>query len=397
MFVIRASKVDDVATLLKLAKMVYFINLPPDREIVTEKVLHSRRAFRSAAAGETTNATGARPAPGTGLSAALHRSSLFMFTLEDTATGSVLGSSQLVSQMGGPGAPNVSFKVKRKSFFSTDMRTGATHTVLQLHLDESSPTELGGLIVQPSYRHHPEKLGKFLSLVRFHFVGLHRALFADRMLAEMMADISPDGRSAMWEALGRRFINLSYDEADRFNQRSKEFMLSLLPREEIYLSLLPPEARSVVGQVGPETVPARRMLEKLGFECKDLVDPFDGGPHMEVKTDDVWLVQDSFTGQFAGSMKASEKTGRGIVSVLPSDGGFKAVQTDMCIDSKGRVKLPKDAIRELDPDEGATVGVTLYPDRSTSRPPAAKQNGRAGAKKSASKRKKTSKRGNAGS
>ena len=97
--------------------------------------------------------------------------------------------------------------------------------------------------------------------MRFHYVGLHQDQFSDHMIAEMMGPLTPDGRSLFWEALGRKFINLSYAEADRFCQTSREFMLSLLPREEIYLSLLPPEARQVVGEVGADTRPARRMLE----------------------------------------------------------------------------------------------------------------------------------------
>ena len=54
-------------------------------------------------------------------------------------------------------------------------------------------------------------------------------------------------------------------EADKFCQYSREFMTSLLPRDEIFLTLLPPEARALIGQVGTDTAPARRMLEELGF------------------------------------------------------------------------------------------------------------------------------------
>ena len=42
---IRRAKVDDATTLLKLAKMVHFINLPPDKEIITQKIVHSRNCF----------------------------------------------------------------------------------------------------------------------------------------------------------------------------------------------------------------------------------------------------------------------------------------------------------------------------------------------------------------
>ncbi|MEO0629407.1 MAG: hypothetical protein AAFY46_01600, partial [Planctomycetota bacterium] len=45
MFRIRRAKLDDTPTLLKLAKMVHFINLPPDKEIIVQKIIHSRNSF----------------------------------------------------------------------------------------------------------------------------------------------------------------------------------------------------------------------------------------------------------------------------------------------------------------------------------------------------------------
>ena len=95
--------------------------------------------------------------------------------------------------MGGSGSPNVSFKLSQRHFFSQSIQTGTGHTVAELYLDESSPTEIGGLILQPSLRGHKKKLGLFLSMIRFHMIGLHRKRFADKVLAEMMAPITPDG------------------------------------------------------------------------------------------------------------------------------------------------------------------------------------------------------------
>ena len=37
MFVIRQATLDDLPTLLKLAKMVHFINLPADKDLLAEK------------------------------------------------------------------------------------------------------------------------------------------------------------------------------------------------------------------------------------------------------------------------------------------------------------------------------------------------------------------------
>ena len=65
MFVIRPAILDDLPTLLKLAKMVHFINLPADRDLLSAKIGRSRRSF----AGEVDDI----------------REREFMFVLEDLA------------------------------------------------------------------------------------------------------------------------------------------------------------------------------------------------------------------------------------------------------------------------------------------------------------------------
>jgi arginine N-succinyltransferase len=362
-FLIRRAKVEDVGTLLKLAKMVHFINLPADKDIITAKAIHSRNCFIKAAGGTLAdgNDPGKRKSAGYGgFGAEMAQSELFMFSLEDTESGAVLGTSQLVASMGGPGRPTVSFKLSRKQFFSESLQSGTSHIVAKLYLDESGPTEIGGLILQPSYRRHKMKLGRALSLVRFHFIGLHRKRFSDRILAEMMAPITPDGHNLLWEYFGRRFINLTYTEADRFCQYSREFMTSLLPREEVYLSLLPPEARALVGQVGPETIPARKMLEKLGFEYHDFIDPFDGGPYLHADTDSIPVVNLTRTARLGEAAAVTACKHRGLVSVLDTDGDFRALDTRYCDAGGGMIQLPRKSMQDLQVEPGATVGVTEF-------------------------------------
>ncbi len=349
---------DDLSTLLKLSKMVHFINLPPDKEIISEKIFNSRRSFEKAAGVRNKEVKERKHSGSGGISEKTAAADLFMFVLEDTASPGCLGTSQIVSQMGGPGAPNVCFKLEQREKYSESLKFGIRTTVARLYLDESGPTEIGGLIMQPSYRGHPAKLGKFVSLVRFHFVGLHRRLFRPTVLAEMMAPITSDGESLVWDALGRRFIHLSYDEADRFCQYSREFMTSLLPAGDIHLSLLPPEVRSQIGQVGQETIPARKMLEKLGFKYENFVDPFDGGPYLFADTDKISVVRDTRKLVLAEPSAASKVKGHGIVSVLQKDGEFAAVQTAYRLLDGGRISVPADAFDALGGNTGAEAGFT---------------------------------------
>ncbi len=368
MYVIRRAKIDDVSTLLKLAKMVHFINLPPDKDIIAQKIAHSRNSFLKVADARARPEPEPVPRTLAGLGVELSRvrglgvsttdTPLYLFVLEDTQSGNVLGTSQTLARMGGPGNPNFSLKLERRHFFSESLQTGTTQIVAKLHGDESGPSEIGGLILQPSYRGHPQKLGFFLSVVRFHFMGLHRELFADHVLAEMMAPITDDAHSLLWDFLGRRFIPLSYEEADRFCQYSREFIASLLPRDELYLSLLPPAARAVIGEVGPETQPARRMLEKLGFKYHGFVDPFDGGPHLTAVTDEIPLVRETRHATLGEPVEETLCDRIGIVSVMKDNGDFLAVRGSFTLDADSRVCLPFDEHEALGGRVDDPVGVT---------------------------------------
>lgn len=369
MFQIRSARIDDAEVLLKLAKMVHFVNLPADRGIILDKIQRSRQGFARAAAGEFSGS--ADPATGsaaqgrsegrgtTGASQGLARGPMFMFVLEDTESPGPLGTCQILAGMGGPDSPMLELHLEERELYSTSLKYGTKHTVARVRLDASGPTELGGLILQPSFRGHPMKLGRFLSFVRFHFIGLHRRAFADELLAEMMGRVTPDGQNLFWDYFGRRFIPLSYQEADRLCQHTREFMISLLPKGDIYVSLLQPEARAVMAEVGPETVPARRMLEKLGFRFTNCIDPFDGGPNLRARTDDVPLVRGVGSRQVGPALGRARADSRAIVSVLGGDGEFRAVNEPVSIDSEGRVCMSREAMLTLGAEPGMSVGVSL--------------------------------------
>lgn len=334
MFRIRQAVSEDSSTLLKLAKMVHFINLPSDPDIINAKLARSRRSF----AGRAVN----------------DQEREFMFVLEDTDTGNIVGTSSIISTISWPGHPHTYFQVAKHEYYSEDLQTGQVHTTLQLGIDETGPSEIGGLILGPSYRGHKAKLGMQLSLIRFHFLGLHREWFSKRILAEMMGPLTPDSRNLLWEYLGRRFINLSFTEADRFCQRSKEFITSLFPKSEIHVSLLPPEARNLLGRVGKETEPARRLLERIGFKYDGQIDPFDGGPYLQANVDDIELVTTTKQYKFTGT--ADKLTDMGFVSAH-DESGFRALRTEFSL-SKNDLCISQEAADLLKIEPGAALGFT---------------------------------------
>lgn len=379
MFLIRQSKAEDTGTLLKLARMVYFINLPPDERLINAKIQLSRECFRYAATldndqGDDGDET-PEPPNRRGITGLAHaESDVFMFTILDTVSSGVVGTSQVRAHMGGPGNPNYSLKVFSREFRSSTLGIGTTHLVARLHPDESGPSEVGGLIIQPAFRGHRDKPGRFLSWVRFHFVGLRRSLFASKIIAEMAPTVTSDGDNLFWDSIGRKFIPVKYVEADRFCQHNRKFIDELYPKDDIYLTLLPLEVLNQVGQVGSETIPARRMLERIGFQYRNYIDPFDGGPHLEASTDRVPLVRETKSGIFGEPLNAKlPPTHRGIVSVFEADGEFRAVECELAFDKQGRVCIPKRDLDMLDASRGETCGVTPFEKLGAKKPAAARR------------------------
>ena len=265
-FITRAVSRDDLQQLTGLAKQFNLLNLPGDRKVLSEKIARSEASF----AGDLPK-----------------DKAEYIFVVEDTEEGMVVGSSLIIAKHGNEAVPHCYFKILKRDHFSQDLGLGFIHQVLRFQVDADGPTEIGGLLVDKLYRRRPERLGKQISLSRFVYMALNPQRFEERILCELTPPLTEEGRSEFWEALGRRFTGLPYQEADMLSQTNKEFIEALFPEEDIYLSLLDAKARLVLGRVGEATKPAQHLLESIGFEYLDEVDPFDGGPHYGAKTKDV--------------------------------------------------------------------------------------------------------------
>lgn len=272
MFVLRNVTNNDLNDLYELSGKVQFINLPHDKDIIKNKIERSQECFITPSKRLEDN--------------------YYFFVLEDLSINKVIGVSMIHAQHGTEKEPHFYLKVSSEHKFSQTINTGFVHGTLKLGLNTDGPTEIGGLVLSPEYRGNNEKLGKQMSFVRFLYMAMNPQNFKETVHSELMPPLDPDGNSPLWEAIGRRFINMDYQEADRLSRNNKEFILSLFPSDNIYMSLLTPHARNAIGKVGKDTVPVKNMLEKIGFQYTGEVDPFDGGPHYRAKLKDLTIVQD---------------------------------------------------------------------------------------------------------
>jgi arginine N-succinyltransferase len=216
-----------------------------------------------------------------------------VFVLEDPRSGRVLGTSMVIAQHGTYDSPCTFFDVSEREHYSSTLERHFRHKVLSIGYHFDGPTEIGGLILLPKYRGHAESLGKLLSYSRFLFIAMHRIVFRDQIISELLPPLEPDGTSRLWNHFGKNFTGLTYSEADLLSKENKEFIRALFPHTLIYTSLFPDEVRAVIGAVGPETRGVEKMLRRIGFEYAHQIDPFDGGPHFIAETDRVTLVRDA--------------------------------------------------------------------------------------------------------
>jgi arginine N-succinyltransferase len=274
MFLIRDVREADLDGLSEVAAHLDSVNLPDDRSRLAEIIAASRASF----AGERDVAD---------------RRFVFVLVEADPGDGAgrVLGTSMIFAQHGSRRAPHVYFDVLEEERYSSTLDRHVVHQILRIGYNYKGLTEVGGLVLRPELRRHPARLGKLLSYVRFLYLALHRPIFRDEVVSELMPPLEPDGTSLLWEALGRKFTGLSYQEADRLSQDNKEFIRTLFPEEPIYATLLPPAVQAVIGQVGPGTKGVEKMLRQIGFEYAHRIDPFDGGPHFHARIDDLALVR----------------------------------------------------------------------------------------------------------
>lgn len=270
-FIVRSIRENDYEDLMALAKQFTLLNLPAEPKVLKQKIKTSLQSF----AGELKK-----------------EKAEYLFVLEDIDLQRVIGTCLILAKHGTEKYPHYYFKILERKRQSPNLGVGFIHNVLRLGEDTNGPTEIGGLLLDRSYRRRPEKLGRLLSLSRFVYMGLMPQSFEEEVLCELSPPLTDEGRSEFWEALGRRFTGMNYQEADRVSQQHKGFIKTLFPEEDIYLCLLDSSARLVIGEVAEETRGARHLLEKMGFIYKNEIDPFDGGPHFGSKLKNIAVVKD---------------------------------------------------------------------------------------------------------
>lgn len=282
----------------------------------------------------------------------------FLFVLEDTLIGRVVGVSAIEVAVG-LDEPFYNFRLQRTVRASKELGVYKNQELLNLSYDHTGHSELCTLFLDPEYQKN--RNGLFLSKARFLFIAAFRELFSPHLFAELRGRSDEQGNSPFWDALGHHFFDIPFADADRLTGTGmKTFIAELMPAYPIYVSLLPENARAVIGEVHANTSPARAILEKEGFSWRGSVDIFDAGPVLEAETDAIRAVSES---QFIPAMQLKASGSSPLIVANNQFAQFRAV----LLSPEDHPELNQSMLDALAVNDSERVhAVTLHPEARTS-------------------------------
>lgn len=214
----------------------------------------------------------------------------YVFVMEDLTNGRLVGTSAIYAKVGGF-EPFYSYRIETAVHESEELGVRKEIQALHLHEEHNGPTEIGSLFLSPDY--WGSGYGRLLSIARFIFMADFPERFEKEVVAEMRGVVHSSGIAPLWSAIGAHFFQIEFPRAETLTSESKKFIADLMPEHPIYIPLLPQEAQAVIGKVHPHTEPALALLKSEGFEERNSVDIFDGGPSVFAKVANIRAIRQS--------------------------------------------------------------------------------------------------------
>ena len=310
-----------------------FTSLPINEELLKNRISHSEASF-------------AKPVNEPGNEG-------YLFVMEDTETGQVVGTSGIEAAVG---LDDAFYHYHLGKVVHNSRELGIYNTVETLSLcnDYTGATEICTLFLSEKYRKN--KNGRFLSRMRFLFIAEHLERFSDTVIAEMRGVSDENGSSPFWEWLEEHFFSMDFPTADYLTGIGKKvFIAELMPKYPIYVNLLSKDAQKVINQVHQNTKPALRLLEAEGFSKRGYVDIFDAGPTVEANVRDVRSVQQNMRCQvIIGEVSGSD---RYIICNTQVE-NFRAVQSSISLrETAKQAVISADVAEALMVSEGDWIRV----------------------------------------
>ncbi len=333
MFVLRPAAHADLPQIERMATQsaIGITSLPPDRAKLVDKIERSIASFSVEidVPGEET----------------------YFFVLENTETGELVGTSGIAASAGFHDR-FYSYRNEIIVHASQDLKVSNKIHALHLCHDLTGYSLLTSFFIDPSLA--DTHLPQLLSRARLLFIAEHRRRFADKLAAENPGVCDVEGRSPFWEAVGRRFFNMAYPQAERLSGgRSRTFIAELMPQYPIYVPLLPASAQLAIGQLHPDGELPFSILLDEGFDPDIYIDIFDGGPTVEARLSTLATIRHQRRATWNGSKAISCSE---YIAANTSLSNFRATLAPLTLDgvqAAGDAQLP--ALLAISPGDALRV------------------------------------------
>jgi arginine N-succinyltransferase len=336
MIIIRPIKMTDYDDLYRIAieSGHGFTSLPVNEDILKKRISHSEESFKAQV--EQAGDQG------------------YLFVMEDTQTGQVVGTSGIEAAVGLDNA-FYHYHLGKVVHSSRELDIHNTVETLALCNDYSGATEICTLFLQESHRKNSN--GRFLSRCRFLFIAEHAERFSDCVIAEMRGVSDENGNSPFYDWLEEHFLSIEFTKADYLTGiGNKDFIAELMPKYPVYVSLLSKEAQQVINKVHSNTVPALRLLEAEGFSRRGYIDIFDAGPTVEADRNQIRAVRESNKYQVLVDDTCGEESNQKYIICNTKVENFRATQVKLTLrETANQVVITNDVAKALQVQKGDWV------------------------------------------
>lgn len=264
MHLVRPCTLDDVSSIESLVRDNHarISSLPRKRARLTERIEQSMRSFQKC--------THEGEVP------------FFLFVLEDTQTGQLLGCSGIAMNND---LKRPFYNYRLGELIHASERFDVHTPVSVLHLSH----ELTGRNVLCAFAVRSNIIGsdlfKLISRARLMFIRQFSDYFSKTLVVELQGVYSDIGQSAFWDSLGRHFFNMDFASADyHVATKSRTLLAELIPPYPIYVTLLSEAAQKTIAQHDISADQIHTLLINEGFETSQYIDIFDGGKVLLAET-----------------------------------------------------------------------------------------------------------------
>jgi arginine N-succinyltransferase len=335
MFVIRPVVETDLDDLVELAKRTGggLTTLPDNKDVLAERIDLSIKSFSNDFVAICEQ--------------------YYFFVAEDIVKKRVVGTSAIFASVGNT-TPFYNYKILNLMQVSKEPAIKVETQLLTLSNDYAGATELATLYLDPNYR--SAGIGRALSKSRYLLMAAYPMRFSEIVMAEVRGWVDDNGQSPFWNAVGRNFFNMEFDEADKINgQGNNQFIGDLMPKFPIYTNLLPDLARSVIGKPHVNSDAALKLLEKEGFKLRGAVDIFDAGPIVEAHTQNIKSVANATRAIVSVVDELPDK--RTSLVANPYLDNFRVVNIPIVLkdDNKAKILIDTASAKVLSVDTGMEV------------------------------------------